>query len=301
MKVRIDRSKIGKDPENFKKIVQESKSIAEVIRKLNYSVEGSIYNFIKGKIKEYNLSMDHFTGQGWSKGKTRDTNKSVESTSKKLEYPLELIFIENSLFYKSALLRKLLKYKYKDYICENCNAKDWMGDHLTLHVHHINGIDTDHRLENLLVLCGNCHNQVHYLISLKCKNDNKIKKIIKRKEDTRSDLLKIFSREEFIFLYEKNTIEEISKIKNIPYSHMLYLKKYYGIKTTKKHGDVNRPHKRKFNTPKEELQKLVYSMPILRLAKLLGVSNTAVAHRCERLGIKKPKRGYWAKIEAGKL
>ena len=42
-------------------------------------------------------------------------------------------------------------------------------------------------------------------------------------------------------------------------------------------------------------------MSTVQVAKLLGVSDVAVAKRCKRLGIEKPPRGYWRKVETGKI
>ncbi len=50
---------------------------------------------------------------------------------------------------------------------------------------------------------------------------------------------------------------------------------------------------------KEELEKLVWSKPTIILAQELGVSDVAIAKRCRSLGIKKPERGFWAKVKAG--
>ena len=58
---------------------------------------------------------------------------------------------------------------------------------------------------------------------------------------------------------------------------------------------------RKFEIPKEELEELVWSMSTVRVAKLLGVSDVAIAKRCKLLGIEKPPRGYWAKVQYNKL
>ena len=60
-------------------------------------------------------------------------------------------------------------------------------------------------------------------------------------------------------------------------------------------------HRRKFEIDRQELQELVITMPMIALAKNLGVSDVAVAKRCKKLGVLRPPRGYWRKIEVKKL
>src|SRR5262249_39179086 len=43
--------------------------------------------------------------------------------------------------------------------CYECEITSWRGKNLSLHLEHINGNKYDNRLENLTVLCPNCHSQ----------------------------------------------------------------------------------------------------------------------------------------------
>lgn len=43
--------------------------------------------------------------------------------------------------------------------CSICGLVDWLGDKLVLELDHINGKNSDNRLENLRLLCPNCHSQ----------------------------------------------------------------------------------------------------------------------------------------------
>lgn len=43
--------------------------------------------------------------------------------------------------------------------CEQCGLTDWRNRPLSLELHHVNGDGRDNRLENLMLLCPNCHSQ----------------------------------------------------------------------------------------------------------------------------------------------
>lgn len=51
---------------------------------------------------------------------------------------------------------------------------------------------------------------------------------------------------------------------------------------------------------REELYQLVWTKPIATIAGELGISDVALTKRCRKLGIPTPRRGHWAKLEAGK-
>jgi len=56
--------------------------------------------------------------------------------------------------------------------------------------------------------------------------------------------------------------------------------------------------RRKFNPSKEELEHMVWQMPLLKLAQIYGVSDVAVGKRCRKMDIRLPGVGYWQKIES---
>lgn len=55
---------------------------------------------------------------------------------------------------------------------------------------------------------------------------------------------------------------------------------------------------RRFVVTADELEKLVWEMPTIHVAKKFGVSDKAIEKRCTALGVVKPPRGYWAIVAA---
>lgn len=58
---------------------------------------------------------------------------------------------------------------------------------------------------------------------------------------------------------------------------------------------------RRFEISPEHLHTLVWTMPTTKVAELLGVSDVAIAKRCKVLGVAKPPRGYWRKVETNNI
>jgi DNA-binding CsgD family transcriptional regulator len=57
------------------------------------------------------------------------------------------------------LKRRLLNAGLLARACERCGISDWRGHPLALQLHHVNGDGRDNRLQNLQILCPNCHSQ----------------------------------------------------------------------------------------------------------------------------------------------
>lgn len=120
--------------ESLRSFCKESKTLAEVLRKLNVPAAGGNFQTLKKKIREYSIDVSHF---GY--------------------IPLKATVAPKQLCdYRSAYKAKKWFLTLVDYNCVSCGLSSWYNDKpLKLQLDHING----DRFENLRLLCPNCHSQ----------------------------------------------------------------------------------------------------------------------------------------------
>jgi DNA-binding CsgD family transcriptional regulator len=61
--------------------------------------------------------------------------------------------------HRGNLKRRLIAEGFKRHECERCGISEWLGHVLSMELHHVNGDGHHNRLENLQLLCPNCHSQ----------------------------------------------------------------------------------------------------------------------------------------------
>lgn len=60
---------------------------------------------------------------------------------------------------RRGLKRRLVRDGLVDGCCAGCGIREWQGKPLVLELHHLNGKKDDHRPDNVVLLCPNCHSQ----------------------------------------------------------------------------------------------------------------------------------------------
>lgn len=87
--------------------------------------------------------------------KPNQSGKEMKKVSSK--YDIEKIF-KNEVPYQSHKLKlRLLNEGYKSYKCEKCGLSKWLGQKIPLELHHKDGNNMNNDLNNLELLCPNCH------------------------------------------------------------------------------------------------------------------------------------------------
>ena len=134
--------------EDLIEAVKAETTVHGVLRRLGYEPNGGMFRSVAGHIRVLGLDTSHFRGQSWARG------LSLPRGPKR---PLEQLLVRGSQVGSGRLRTRLIAAGLKPAHCEECGLSEWRGQTLSLHLDHINGDHTDNRLENLRILCPNCH------------------------------------------------------------------------------------------------------------------------------------------------
>ena len=132
--------------EVLEEAIKSSKSWSEVCRKIGVKPATGSQSYVRKCADLLEINATHFLGQAWSRGKTF-FKRPVE----------EYLTINGTFIGSDALKKRLIKEGFKHNKCENCKLSLWFDKPIPIELHHINGDRNDNRLENLQILCRNCH------------------------------------------------------------------------------------------------------------------------------------------------
>jgi predicted DNA-binding protein YlxM (UPF0122 family) len=96
---------------------------------------------------------------GFNMSTWADAIRRGDIVPRTLEQKIELYTRRERAPHRGSLKRLVLDARLKREECERCGIDEWRGRPLTIALHHINGDPADNRLENIELLCPNCHSQ----------------------------------------------------------------------------------------------------------------------------------------------
>lgn len=139
----------------LRELVKKSTSMGNLLKLCNVIPAGGNYSTMKRRLLSMNIDTSHWgetmaSRQGWLKGKTHDWAKKMT---------LDQILVQNSKYGGGTLKIKnrLFKEKLFEQKCYSCGLTEWLGHAVPLELEHINGNRFDNRIENLTIICPNCH------------------------------------------------------------------------------------------------------------------------------------------------
>ena len=132
------------------KAVAVAVSWAEVCRLLGVRSGTGNQTHFKRRAVLAGANFSHFTGRAWLRGKINHRSRINAS---------EYLAIDGKKIKSHELKMKLIRDGFKAHKCEGCGLSEWMGHPIPIELHHRNGRPSDNRLDNIQILCHNCHAQ----------------------------------------------------------------------------------------------------------------------------------------------
>lgn len=121
--------------EDLIKFSKEVKSISGLLDRLGLRKAGGNYDNMKRNLQRLDIDTSHWTGQSWNKdAKLKDWQDYSRGSNLKPHL-----------------------IKERGHKCEECELTDWRGFPIPIELDHIDGDKTNNHIENLRLLCSNCH------------------------------------------------------------------------------------------------------------------------------------------------
>lgn len=133
--------------DELQKIINESTSISEILRKMDVRDCGANHTKLSKYLKDNEFDTSTLVGRKICRYNSKGIPKKRASET----------FVRDSGGNSVKIKKRLLNLGIKEYKCEKCGNSEYDGDIIPLELHHVNGDHFDNRLENLLLLCPICH------------------------------------------------------------------------------------------------------------------------------------------------
>ena len=141
--------------EEFQNLLNTSKSIVDILIKVGLDPYNGNHKTINHRIREEGFNTIKF-----EENRKNNNNIHIKNLNKNNIILLDDILKENSTYSTNNLKKRLIGNNLLKKECLECGITDtWNNNPISLQLDHINGINNDNRLENLRILCPNCHSQ----------------------------------------------------------------------------------------------------------------------------------------------
>lgn len=243
-------------PTELQKLLDESDSYADLLRKLGMSEHGGNRTTLRKIIDKYDLDLTKIR-----ENRNKQNLNTLDNIHKKKK-PLNEILKKDVSYKSNTLIKRLFEEGYKERKCEKCGITEWMGKEITFQLHHKDGDHHNNELENLEVLCPNCHSQTDNFAG---KSLCKIPKLSKEKEKKKA----------------QHGISEDGKRLYDGYGNYKILcpicKENFMNKESSMCSKCHKKERLKPKVSKEELYKIMETNSYTSAAKLLGVDRDTVS------------------------
>lgn len=153
------RNKINWNKEIIEQMISEHHSVIDVLRALGVRALSANYITFYKKAKEYGIDLTTWIEENKKYNDIKKT-AALKAYTDGIAVPTETLLTEHSACKRDKLKKYLLKTGLLKSICNICGLEPyWNNKPLTLQLDHINGINDDNRLENVQIICPNCHTQ----------------------------------------------------------------------------------------------------------------------------------------------
>ena len=149
--------------EQAEEIVKNCYSIADFCKAVGWQPRGDNYKIFHKYVKEYNLDISHFTGQKSNIGNSLNFKNELSAKE----------YAKSKCVRGQTLIKKLIKENIKERKCESCELTEWKGKEIPLELHHIDGNNSNNDLNNIQLLCPNCHYQTDNYCGRKNKKERR--------------------------------------------------------------------------------------------------------------------------------
>lgn len=126
----------------------QSATKADVLRQLGLSPEPGMYRELNRRLAAAGVDIAHLKGRSWSRGLKTGPRR-----------PLDDVLTAESSIGTHILRLRLLDEGVFPHQCACCERSEWQGRPIPLELDHIDGDRSNNRIENLRLLCPNCHAQ----------------------------------------------------------------------------------------------------------------------------------------------